>query len=126
MKLATAIEVESKLPQSTEHAMGYRVFALVYQAGIANVFEVRTANCGTWGREAKRIYQGDFRSAENWMRGILAGNDKALAFTAACNIAGDIAEQNWNTPLYEAPFSEHFRPIYKGYKAIGKYPRRLV
>ena len=104
---------------STEQAMGYKVYALVYQAGIANVFEIRTANYGTFGREAKRLLQADFRACEIFMRGILAGNDRALAITAACNMAGDIVNQEWSNDLNAAPFSDQFRPIFKGYKPIA-------
>ena len=105
-------------PPSTEQEMGYEVFALVYQVGIANVFACRTANYGTWGREAKRLYQGDFRGAEMFARGIVAGNSKALVFTGQCNQAGDIAGQPWSEDLDAAPFSDKFRPIFKGYKQI--------
>ena len=111
-------EKESTLPPSSEHAMGYRVFALVYQGGIANVFEIRTANLGTWGREAKRILQADFRTCEIFLRGILAGSDKNLAITGQCNMAGDIVNQNWSGDLDAAPFSDKFRPIFKGYKPV--------
>ena len=106
--------------QSTEQAMGYRVFALVYQGGIANVFEIRTANYGTFGRDARRMMQAGFRACENFLRGILAGNDHALAITAVCNMAGDISNQEWSSDLAAAPFSDQFRPVFKGYKRIGE------
>ena len=39
------------VPLSTEQRLGYEVFALVYQAGIANIFACRTANYGiVWPR----------------------------------------------------------------------------
>jgi len=106
------------VPLSIEQQMGYKVYALVYQAGIANVFQVRTANYGTFGREAKRIYQGDFRTAETLVKGIIIGDDKALVFTGHCNMVGDVAEQPWSERLDEAPFSDQFRPVFKGYKPI--------
>jgi hypothetical protein len=106
------------VPLSTEQQMGYEVFALIYQGGIANVFAVRTANYGTFGRDAKRLYQGTFYGAETFTRGILAGNDKALVFSGHCNMAGDIAEQPWSEDLDAAPFSDDFHPIFKGYKPI--------
>ena len=111
------MQIES-MPMSPEHELGYRVFALVYQAGIANVFEVRCANYGTFGRDAERMYQGDFRSAETFAHGLLAGDPKALMFTGQCNMAGDIAHQPWSEDLNAAPFSEKFRPVFKGYKPI--------
>ena len=111
-------EMVETLPLSTEQQMGYKVYALVYQAGIANVFSIRTANYGTFGREAVRLYQGDFHSAEMFVRGILTGDDKALAITGHCNMAGDIANQPWSEKLDEAPFSDKFHPVFKGYKPI--------
>lgn len=43
--------------------MKRRRFFLVYQAGIANVFEVKSLNLANYGRDAKRVYQADFRTA---------------------------------------------------------------
>ena len=104
-----------ELSQSPEEAMGHQVFALIYQAGIANVFRIRTGNLGTWGRDARRIYQGSFIGAELFLRGILAGNPMALALSGACNLAGDIIDQNWNDELEDAPFRDKFNPVFKGY-----------
>ena len=42
---------------------------LVYQAGIANVFEVDSLNLSDYGREARRLLQGDFRTCEAFARG---------------------------------------------------------
>lgn len=103
---------------SAEQEMGYRVFALVYQAGIANVFECRTANYGTFGRDAKQLLQSDFRTCEAFVRGLLEASDKSLAFTAQCNRAGDIVDQLWSENLNDAPFSNEFRPMFKGYTPI--------
>jgi hypothetical protein len=83
---------------------------LVYQAGIANVFQVACFNLAPYGREAKRVYQGDFRGAEHLARGMgLAG---VTVRTGACNRAGDIAEATWSENLEEQPFSDHFRPVH--------------
>lgn len=80
---------------------------LVYQAGIANLFRVASFNKGTYARDAVRVYQGDFRTAEAMARGAeLAG---AIVRVSACNQAGDIIDATWNTPLGEAPFSSEFR-----------------
>ena len=77
---------------------------LVYQAGIANIFNVKCFNLSEYGREAIRIYQGDFRSAENICKGLsLAGVPVRISF---CNKAGDIINQTWNTDHDSAPFSE--------------------
>lgn len=84
-------------------------FFLVYQAGIANVFQVKAFNLADYGRDAKRVYQGDFRTAEAIARGLaIAG---ATVRTAASNRAGDIAHETWTEDLDSQPFSEQFRPV---------------
>jgi hypothetical protein len=85
-----------------------RVF-LVYQAGIANVFAVDCHNLASFGRNAKRLYQGDFRGAENFARGMAAAG--AIVRTAACNMAGDIIACTWSEDLDAQPFSDNFRPV---------------
>jgi hypothetical protein len=82
---------------------------LVYQAGIANVFEVDCFNLSPFGREAKRLLQSDFRACENFAHGLKAAG--FIVKTVACNMAGDIANQKWTDDLDAQPFSESFRPI---------------
>lgn len=78
-------------------------FALVYQAGIANVF--RLTDMGRYNVR-ERVYQGDFRTAENLVRGAkLAGAPTAVF---ACNMAGDISQQAWTSNLAIQPFSDKF------------------
>lgn len=63
---------------------------LVYQVGIANVFLSEGE-----GMDSKRtrVYQGDYRSAENISKGIrLAGVPVTVWH---CDMAGDIALQDW-------------------------------
>lgn len=85
-------------------------FALVYQAGIANVFQVKCFNCCPFGRDAKRVYQGDFRTAESIAFGTgLAG---AAVQTLACNRAGDIIGSEWTDDLDSQPFSDSFCPVF--------------
>jgi len=82
---------------------------LVYQAGIANVFTVESFNLSDFGRNAERIMQADFRTCENFARGLaFAGYDVA---TAACNQAGDITHAHWSTDLDAQPFSKEFHPV---------------
>lgn len=82
--------------------------ALVYQAGIANVFVVDTFTTFQSGRNAERLYQGDFRTAETMCHGAaLAG---AVVRTFACNMAGDVAGTTWTEDLDAQPFSEKFYP----------------
>ena len=77
---------------------------LVYQAGIANVFEVGSFNMASYGRGAKRLYQGDFRGAEMVCHGLeIAGATIAIAH---CNMAGDIRGQHWSTDFATAPFAD--------------------
>jgi hypothetical protein len=76
---------------------------LVYQGGIANVFEVDCFNLSGYGRNAKRLHQGSFESAKWVAHGLgLAG---AIVRSAHCNWAGDISESHWSENLEDAPFS---------------------
>ena len=85
---------------------------LVYQAGIANVFEVDCFNLSDFGREAKRLVQSDFRTCESFARGLAAAGCKVN--TAGCNMAGDIAHQKWTADIEELPFSDKFSPVFSG------------
>jgi hypothetical protein len=85
---------------------------LVYQAGIANVFAVESFNMNRFGRDAHRLTQGDFRSCENFARGLAAAGVKVA--TAQCNMAGDIVNAQWSEDLDTAPFCDSFHPVYNG------------
>jgi hypothetical protein len=63
---------------------------LVYQVGIANVFQVDCFNQSPYGRNAKRVYQGSFFGAEHWCHGAAFMGAKIASM--ACNMAGDV----WN------------------------------
>jgi hypothetical protein len=85
---------------------------LVYQGGIANVFAVSAFNLAPFGRHATRLYQGDFRHAENLAHGMgIAG---ATIRSAACNQAGDIIEATWTDDLESQPFHDKFIPVNMG------------
>ncbi len=71
---------------------GVRLF-LVYQCGIANVFKVACFNLAAYGRDALRLYQGDYRGAMMFAQG--AGAVGACIRTAHCEEAGDIAGAHW-------------------------------
>jgi len=77
---------------------------LVYQAGIANVFEVDCFNLSSYGRKAVRLMQSDFRTCLAYARGL--GDCGVVVRTAHCNEAGDIVDRSWNEDLSEAPFRE--------------------
>ena len=85
---------------------------LVYQAGIANVFSVKSFNLGDYGRDAVRLIQSDFRECEAFARGL--GSAGAKVRSAACNQTGDITHSLWNEDLDSQPFSDSFRPIKLG------------
>ena len=101
---------KNKLCPQTNKDGERRRFFLVYQGGIANLFEVDCANLSGFGRNAKRLYQGDFRTAEAIATGLgLAGG---IIHTAACNNAGDITNDKWTDDLDAQHFSESFRPVF--------------
>jgi hypothetical protein len=85
---------------------------LVYQAGIANVFEVDCFNMSDFGRNARRIVQADFRTCESFARGLGFAGYKVA--TAGCNQLGDIASATWTTDLDPLPFSNHFNQVWEG------------
>jgi len=82
---------------------------LVYQAGIANVFEVDCFNLSGYGRNAKRLLQHAFRPCEYFAQGLAAAG--WIVRTAGCNMAGDIAYQHWTVNLDELPFNDKFNPV---------------
>lgn len=82
---------------------------LVYQAGTANVFIVQRFGCKPTGRNARRVYQGDFRGAACVALGM--GCAGAAVRTAHCNQAGDIADAEWSKDLADAPFADRIRSM---------------
>lgn len=82
--------------------------ALVYQGGLANLFEVeRFGIRPKERRETRRVFQGDFGTAKAMARGAeLAG---ARIGSYACNRAGDIINAPWDTTDVDAPFLDHDR-----------------
>jgi hypothetical protein len=84
-------------------------YVLVYQAGLANVFRVTSFNLSDYGRDAERLLQSDFRTAEAFARGLAAGG--GIVKSAACNRAGDIIREKWTDDLDSQPFSDKFHPV---------------
>jgi hypothetical protein len=84
-----------------------RKYMLVYQAGIANVFEVDHFGLTSAERgRTRRIMQHAFEPCAWFAKGLReAGGEVA---TVACNRAGDIAESEWSENLDEQPFSDKF------------------
>lgn len=89
-------------------------YALVYQAGIANVFRIGN-DLDPHGEDTvvaddqypTRIRQGAFSSCEDFCAGLVERGAKVYALH--CNMAGDVAFQNWSWDLSEAPWNENFR-----------------
>lgn len=82
---------------------------LVYQAGIANVFEVESFNLSDYGRNARRLLQHAFLPCEYFARGLKAAG--VTVRVAHCNQAGDITNATWSEDMGEALFRESIRPI---------------
>jgi hypothetical protein len=82
---------------------------LVYQAGIANVFRVTSFNLSDYGRDAVRLYQGDFYGAQCFARGLGAAGFTVRS--AHCNQAGNVVRAAWSEDLDSAPFSDKITDI---------------
>ncbi len=82
---------------------------LVYQGGIANVFQVDCANLAPFGRNAVRLFQSDFRACEHFARG--CGTMGAIVHSVHCNKAGDIIRAVWDGDLDNAPFRDSMLPV---------------
>lgn len=86
-------------------------FYLVYQAGIANVFERVTWTNGEGA--TSRVLQSDFRTCEIFCRGIRSMGGYVIP--AWCNEAGDITNRQWNyDEFFLAPFDDKFAPDFVG------------
>jgi len=85
-------------------------FALVYQGGIANVFQVDDFRLSGKGRNARRIAQSSFMACEAFCAGALAAG--AVVLVASCNEAGDITDRAWSNQLEDCPFLDEARPVF--------------
>jgi hypothetical protein len=90
-----------------EVEMSEQRMVVVYQAGIANVFKVKSFNLADYGRDAERVYQGTFGGAEQLARG--AGLMGAIVRSAGCNQAGDIIHAQWSDDF--GPFRDSASPL---------------
>ena len=103
--------------------MGNKI-ALVYQAGIANVFEVSAFLTHPIGRETKRIHQASFGDCGTFVKGLLYAGYAVRTY--ACNQAGDITDSIWSTNLDEQPFSDQFTRITaKGKSLVSSTPEAI-
>lgn len=84
--------------------MRNRYAALVYQGGIANVFEIDHITINPDKRRARRLLQGSFRDCLMFARGMKWAG--AIVMTAHCRLAGDITDAEWSLDLEDAIFAE--------------------
>jgi len=88
-------------------------YALVYQAGLANVFSVENSLdphaeghlVNGYENYAKRVRQADFAACENYAAGLSAAG--AEVYVLHCNLAGDIGRADWSWNIDDAPFREN-------------------
>ena len=85
---------------------------IVYQGGIANIFEVDSFNLSNYGREARHILQSDFHTCEIFARGL--GHAGYRVGSASCNKAGSIIDQKWTQGLNDCPFRDSAHPVWVG------------
>lgn len=76
---------------------------LVYQAGIANVFQVDCFNMHPTGRKQSRLMQADYHSCQHFAKGL--GQAGCCVRSAHCNQAGDISEHIWDDDMETALFN---------------------
>lgn len=81
---------------------------LVFQGGMANVFAVESFNMTDYGRDARRLLQGDFQTCSWYARGLADGGAEVRA--AWCNMAGDIVREHWNDD-FESDQPPFFRDV---------------
>ena len=84
-----------------------KTYSLVYQAGIANVFQVTDSG---FTHKRTRVLQASFRSCEDFARGLVEAGCKVDSLQ--CNMAGDCVNGDWSANLDDAPFSDEFRPVF--------------
>lgn len=84
-------------------------YALVYQAGIANVFkcQIHPILTNADASRRQRVLQGDFRQCGNFCLGLREAGCQVIP--AWCNKAGDISISLWHFKDFNrAPFCESF------------------
>lgn len=89
--------------------MKKKKLALVYQGGIANVFEVDDFFCSPVGRNTTiRLLQQSFNLCEYFCMGVSWAGCQVAVYS--CNKAGDIANEVWEVGLKDCPFAEQAHP----------------
>ena len=81
--------------------------AIVYQGGIANVFEMDRTGLPMI-RPIRRLEQGAFVTCENVTRGLMLAGVSVRIYS--CNMAGDVTDQDWTQGLSDCPFREDANP----------------
>lgn len=96
--------------------MKKKIYFLVYQAGIANVFVADVK--GKSFNNHRRIKQDSFKSCEEFCRGLRESG--ARLKVAWCNQAGDITGALWRFSSFDnAPFSDLFARDFVGKPKIS-------
>ena len=88
-------------------------YVLVYQAGIANVFEVEYPTLSLTERgKTRRLLQHAFSLCEWYAQGLRDSGEgrTSTLLVAHCNMAGDIALQDWSADVENMPFRDQARP----------------
>jgi hypothetical protein len=85
-----------------------RMIALVYQAGLANVFELNAFTNAAEERKAKRLLQHAFQPCEWYARGMMEAGYAVRVYS--CNRAGDITNALWTDGMEDCPFRFHANP----------------
>jgi hypothetical protein len=78
---------------------------LVYQGGLANVFEVKSFNLSDFGRNARRLIQSDFSTCEAFAKGLCVAG--VTVRVAGCNQPGDIVNAKWTQDMDSLPFRDN-------------------
>jgi hypothetical protein len=105
-----AREAREVLEDIETHGMT-KCFVVVYQPGIANLFEVDSFEPLTipgTGRHRERKCQADYKTVECIALGLVYAG--ARVRYASCNRTGDVASATWTHGLGDCPFRFQARP----------------
>ena len=108
---SSRLEADARLEAIVRRMNKAQRIAVVYQAGIANVFRVEEFLVDAAGgrRGAVRLLQGAFQSCEWFARGMLTAGCEVRSF--ACNRAGDVSGEVWSLNVEDAPFYKAMCPV---------------
>ena len=73
--------------------MASKLFALVYQCGIANLFDITRVDALGRDTGIVRVYQGDYRGAESIANGAILVGAKVIVWHS--DVTGDCTQAQW-------------------------------